>query len=98
MSDADPLVAFAPREREAALRGLVPPGVRLIPQEGADLGARLDRVLTDLLAEGYAGAVAIGADSPTLPTAPARTAVTISSGAARRRPPSSGTCRGARQR
>ena len=67
--DADALVAFAPRERRPALRGLVPADVRLVPQEGADLGARLDRVLTDLLAEGYTGAIAVDADSPTLPTA-----------------------------
>lgn len=65
----DPMVAFTPREREAELRALLGPGVRLVPQAGADLGARLDRLLTDLLAEGYAGAVAIDADSPTLPTA-----------------------------
>jgi rSAM/selenodomain-associated transferase 1 len=77
VSDADALVAFSPREREAALRGLVPPGVRLIPQEGADLGARLDRVLTDLLAEGYAGAIAVDADSPTLPTAYLRRACAV---------------------
>jgi len=75
--DADALVAFAPRERQATLRALVPPGVSLIPQEGADLGARLDRVLTDLLAEGYAGAIAVDADSPTLPTAYLRRACAV---------------------
>ena len=53
--DGDAIVAFAPREREAEMRDLVPAGVRLVPQEGADLGARLDRLLTDLLAEGYVG-------------------------------------------
>jgi len=63
------LVAFAPPEREAEARALLPPGLRLVPQAGADLGARLDRLLTDLLAEGYAGAIAVDADSPTLPTA-----------------------------
>lgn len=75
--DADALVAFAPRERQATLQALVPPGVRLIPQQGADLGARLDRVLTDVLAEGYAGAVAVDADSPTLPTAYLRRACAV---------------------
>ena len=75
--DADGLVAFAPRERQPTLRALVPPGVRLIPQEGADLGARLDRVLTDLLAEGYTGAIAVDADSPTLPTAYLRRACAV---------------------
>jgi glycosyltransferase A (GT-A) superfamily protein (DUF2064 family) len=42
--------------------------VRLVAQEGADLRIRLDRVLTDLLAESGSGAIAIDTDSPTLPT------------------------------
>jgi uncharacterized protein len=65
----EPMVAFTPPGQAAAVRSLVPPKVRLIPQAGEDLGARLDRVLTDLLAEGYAGAIAVDADSPTLPSA-----------------------------
>lgn len=65
----DRVVAFSPPERELALRRLVPPGVRLVVQRGDDLGARMDRLLSDLLAEGYAGAVAVGTDTPTLPTA-----------------------------
>lgn len=77
LPDADALVAFAPRERHAELRALVPSGLRLVPQDGVDLGARLDRVLTDLLAEGRAGAVAVDADSPTLPTAYLRRACTV---------------------
>jgi len=59
----------SPAASAAALPPLLPPGVRLVPQTGTDLGARLDRLLTDLLAEGYAGAIAVDADSPTLPTA-----------------------------
>jgi rSAM/selenodomain-associated transferase 1 len=69
VSGSDALLAFAPSEREAEVRALVPAGTRLVPQAGADLGARMDRLLTDLLAEGYAGAIAVGTDSPTLPTA-----------------------------
>ena len=65
---ADRLVAFWPPERETELRGLVPGEIRLIPQHGADLGARMDRLLSDLLAEGYAGAIVVGTDTPTLPT------------------------------
>jgi len=68
IAGADPIVAFTPRERGTELRALLPEGVRLVPQTGVDLGARLDRLLTDLLAEGYAGAIAVDADSPTLPT------------------------------
>jgi hypothetical protein len=66
---ADVLVAFAPRESRTEIRRLVPPGSRLVPQEGADLGERQNRLLTALLAEGYTGAVVVGTDSPTLPTA-----------------------------
>ena len=68
LEGSDALVAFAPPEGEAELRALLPAGTRLVPQVGADLGARLDRLLSDLLAEGYAGAAAVDADSPTLPT------------------------------
>jgi rSAM/selenodomain-associated transferase 1 len=67
--DSETLVAFDPKEREEEMRSLVSPGTRLVPQEGADLGARMDRLLTGLLAEGHAGAIVIGTDSPTLPTA-----------------------------
>jgi rSAM/selenodomain-associated transferase 1 len=66
---ADPMVAFAPPEREPELRRLLGPEVRLVVQRGADLGARLDGLLTELLADGYPGAIAVDADSPTLPTA-----------------------------
>ena len=63
-----PVVAFAPPERQTELAALLPGSVRLVPQQGPDLGARLDRLLTDLIAEGSAGAIAVDADSPTLPT------------------------------
>jgi rSAM/selenodomain-associated transferase 1 len=65
---AAPVVAFTPADGEAALRRLLPAGVRLVAQEGADLGTRLDRVLTDLGSASGAGAIAIDTDSPTLPT------------------------------
>jgi hypothetical protein len=68
ISTVAPVVAFTPPEREPEVRALLPDGVRLVPQQGADLGARLDRLLTDLLAEGAVGAIAVDADSPTLPT------------------------------
>jgi rSAM/selenodomain-associated transferase 1 len=63
-----PVVAFTPAGLEAELRAFLPGEVRLVAQEGADLGARLDRILTDLLTESRAGGIAIDADSPTLPT------------------------------
>ena len=79
----DRLVAFTPPEHEAAVRALVPPDVRLMPQQGVDLGARMSGLLTALLAEGYAGALVVGTDTPTLPTAClAEAAVAIGRGAA----------------
>jgi rSAM/selenodomain-associated transferase 1 len=66
--DCEALVAFAPKERAAEMRDIVPAGTRLVPQDGDDLGARMDRLLTGLLAEGYAAAILVGTDSPTLPT------------------------------
>ncbi|HEY7140437.1 MAG TPA: TIGR04282 family arsenosugar biosynthesis glycosyltransferase [Methylomirabilota bacterium] len=66
---SDRLVAFTPPEREPELRRLLPAGLRLLPQAGADLGARMEQILSTLLAEGYAGAIAVGTDTPTLPTA-----------------------------
>ena len=65
----DRLVAFTPPEHALAVRALVPPDVRIVPQQGVDLGARMNGLLTDLLVEGYAGALVVGTDTPTLPTA-----------------------------
>jgi hypothetical protein len=73
----DRLVAFTPPEQARAVRALVPRSVRLVPQRGADLGARMSGLLGDLLAEGYAGALVVGTDTPTLPTAYLAEAVTV---------------------
>lgn len=61
------MVAFTPPEAEGAMRGLAPRSLRLVAQRGRDLGERLSTLLTDLLADGHAGAIAIDSDSPTLP-------------------------------
>jgi len=63
----EPVVAFTPPEAREAMMELTPPGFALISQRGVDLGARLDRVLTDLLAAGHPAAIAMDSDSPTLP-------------------------------
>ncbi len=60
-------VAFTPPEAEGAMRTLAPRGLRLVAQRGRDLGERLSTLLTELLADGHAGAIAIDSDSPTLP-------------------------------
>src|SRR5262249_23734364 len=61
------VVAFTPPEAETLMRALLPARLRLVPQQGQDLGERLSHLLSELLALGHAGAIAIDSDSPTLP-------------------------------
>lgn len=81
LRDITGVVAFTPFEAEAALRALSPPALPLVPQRGADLGERLSNILTELLARGHAGAIAVDSDSPTLPMAYVVEAATVLSGA-----------------
>ncbi len=60
---------YTPRGSEAALRALLPPGFRLLPQCDGDLGARLEQATVDLIAAGHGGAILVNSDSPTLPAA-----------------------------
>ncbi len=69
LQDVSPFVAFTPESAERIMKELAPAGIQLVPQRGADLGARLAALLTDLLERGHAGAIAIDSDSPTLPMA-----------------------------
>jgi hypothetical protein len=64
-----PVVAFTPADAGAAIAALTPRGFRCLPQRGADLGERLDAVLSTLIADGHRGAMAVDSDSPTLPMA-----------------------------
>ncbi len=64
-----PYALYTPRGPEDALRALLPPGFSLMAQAEGELGARLIRGVEDLLKQGHAGVVLIGADSPTLPLA-----------------------------
>jgi len=66
---------YTPRGSEAALRPLLPGSFGLTPQTEGDLGARLLQGATDLLAAGFAGAVLVNSDSPTLPKEILRLAV-----------------------
>ena len=67
LAEIAPVVAFTPPSARARMAELAPRGFRLIPQRGADLGARLSNLLTRLLGDGHPGAIAIDSDSPTLP-------------------------------
>ena len=60
---------YTPVGSEAALRRLLPQDFQLLPQGEGDLGARLLKGTADLLEVGYAGAILVNSDSPTLPPA-----------------------------
>jgi rSAM/selenodomain-associated transferase 1 len=62
-----PIIAYLPPEAEPFFRRIAPPGFDFVPQVGADLGDRLDNVLTHCLQKGYRQAVVMDSDSPTLP-------------------------------
>jgi rSAM/selenodomain-associated transferase 1 len=66
LSDVVPLLAFTPPAAASVLRSLAPSGVGLLAQRGAGLGERLTCLFDDLLAE-HRAALALDADSPTLP-------------------------------
>ena len=64
---AQPAIAYTPVEGKAVFEELAP-GFALVPQQGADLGARLANSFDRLFAEGYAAVLLIDSDTPTLPT------------------------------
>ncbi|HHL40070.1 MAG TPA: glycosyltransferase [Deltaproteobacteria bacterium] len=64
---ADRFGVYSPDDALSRVRALVPPGWRLEPQRGRDLGERLLRLFAGLFARGYARAAVIGGDSPDLP-------------------------------
>jgi hypothetical protein len=61
-----PVIAYLPLSEKGYFAALAP-DFQLIPQQGADLGARLDNVLTTYLRSGYGQVVMMDSDSPTLP-------------------------------
>jgi uncharacterized protein len=65
VDDAQRVIAYLD-ERDYFQR--LAPDFELIPQEGHDLGSRLDNALTLYLARGYERVVIMDSDSPTLPS------------------------------
>ncbi len=63
----DPVVAYTPPEARAAFAHLVDRHFRLVPQEGSDLGARLENTFRVLFQQGYDRVAAVSTDSPDLP-------------------------------
>jgi rSAM/selenodomain-associated transferase 1 len=68
VEDVQPIICYLPEDAEGYFRSLAP-DFALLPQQGVDLGPRLDNALTHCLSDGYARAVIMDSDSPTLPTA-----------------------------
>jgi hypothetical protein len=64
---AAPYLAFTPPEAGAFFRDLAGESFSLLPQEGRDLGERLNHLSTHLLAAGHPGVVIIDSDTPSLP-------------------------------
>ena len=68
VTGASPVIAYTPTSERDLFERLAP-DFALFPQHGPDLGARLRSTLATLLASGHRAAIAIGTDTPTLPTA-----------------------------
>jgi uncharacterized protein len=74
-ADVTGYAVYTPEGSEQRLRPLLPAGFRLLAQGGGDLGERLTQATAELLAAGYAGALLVNSDAPTLPEAILRAAV-----------------------
>jgi rSAM/selenodomain-associated transferase 1 len=72
--DVTGYAVYTPAGTEPALRGLLPPGFRLLLQCEGDFGTRL-RIATHELLDAHAGAILVNSDSPTLPASILRQAV-----------------------
>jgi rSAM/selenodomain-associated transferase 1 len=68
VEDAQPIICYLPEDAAGYFRSLAP-DFALLPQQGDDLGPRLDNALTHCLSDGFARAVIMDSDSPTLPAA-----------------------------
>lgn len=76
LAGASSVIAFTPDDGRSVFEQLAP-DFRLIAQGAGDLGSRLFNSLNGLLCQGYAAAVAVDSDTPTLPTDFLRQAVDL---------------------
>jgi hypothetical protein len=60
-------LAYSPPDAEAIFQEIAGEGITCLPQEGDDLGQRMDRLSRRLLAAGHPAVAIIGTDTPTLP-------------------------------
>jgi len=64
--EVDRFILYAPRDAAAYFRE-IGPEFALLPQEGNDLGARLDNALAHCLENGFDQVIVMNSDGPTLP-------------------------------
>jgi rSAM/selenodomain-associated transferase 1 len=72
---AEGIVVYTPAGSEDSFEGLLPANFSILSQRGSSFGDRLFFAAADLLAVGYESLCLVGADSPTLPPALLRAAV-----------------------
>lgn len=60
-------LAYSPPDAGAIFQEIAGEGITCLPQEGDDLGQRMDRLSRRLLAAGHPAVAIIGTDTPTLP-------------------------------
>lgn len=66
--DLSLVLCYTPEGEEEAFEEVEREGSLMIPQRGDDLGERLTNCFADVFALGFDSVIAIGGDSPTLPT------------------------------
>ncbi len=76
LKETSPAIAYTPADGRILFEELAP-GFTLVPQQGADLGARLANSIHQLFAKGYEVAFAIDSDTPTLPIGFLQQALTL---------------------
>jgi rSAM/selenodomain-associated transferase 1 len=76
LAGVSPAIAYAPASARDLFERLAP-GFRPLPQRGAELGARMRSTLATLFSSGHRAAIAIGTDTPTLPTSVIQRAVDL---------------------
>jgi uncharacterized protein len=67
LDQVDGYVAFAPAEARSLIEQLAPGRFHLFPQQGDDLGARMQAVFAKLFAIGHKNLILIGGDLPPIP-------------------------------
>jgi rSAM/selenodomain-associated transferase 1 len=67
LDTADCYLAFAPDDARELMEQLAPPCFQLLPQQGEDLGARMQGVFSALFALGHSHLLLIGSDLPPVP-------------------------------